>query len=309
MNIKALRFVGTGLIAVLAGLPAAAQNAKIKMDSENSTARLIVTSSSNPNKSINVGVARLNGHVRWNTNDPAKSAFDFTVYPADQSQPGQEVGKTASYAVISFKSKRVEPVGYNAVRVTGELTVSDVERVATYDPSEGYSGPTYGPAVVHSAKREVVFYFQPANAVDASNQETPGSWVASSTVIGEDFPELLSAVSSADWPVYVKDEQCVMPETIGEDFSGPACTGETVDTQARTDIQCAMPSTIGEDFAGETCTGTPLQLPSSDSTLNAQSARGHKGGAKGQLVADEVKIQLAVKLAQPESTRAGAFGE
>jgi hypothetical protein len=300
---KISKLAGVAAIGVLAALPAVAQNAKIKIDSENSTARLIVTSTSDPDKSINVGVARLNGSVRWNADDPAKSAFDFTVYPADQSEPGQTVAKTASYAVISFKSKRVEPVGYDSVRVTGELTVSDVERVATYEPTEGYSGPTYGPAIVRSEKREVVFYFQQTKAVDGSNQETPTNWVASGTIVGEDFPELLSAVASADWPVYVAEESCGMPSTIGEDFSGPACTGKNVSTLPRTDVQCVTPSTVGEDFAGEVCTGMPLQLASAGSIQN------NNGGARHKLTANEVKIQLAVQLARREVARVGTTGE
>lgn len=299
---KIFKLASVATIGILAALPAAAQNAKIKIDSENSTARLFVTSSSNPDKSINVGVARLHGDVRWNANEPAKSAFDFTVYPADQAKPGDSVGRTASYAVISFKSKRVEPVGYDAVRVTGDLTVSNVERVASYDPTEAYSGPTYGPAVVHSAKREVVFYFQQAKTADG--QDAPSNWVASSTVIGEDFPELLSAVATADWPVYVAEENCVMPSTVGEDFSGPVCTGTNVSTLPRTDIQCATPSTIGEDFSGEVCTGTPLQLASTDSLL-----QNHNADASHKLTANEVKIQLAVQLARREAARVGSTGE
>jgi hypothetical protein len=300
---KIFKLASVATIGILAALPAAAQNTKIKIDSENSTARLFVASSSNPDKSINVGVARLNGDVRWNANDPAKSAFDFTVYPADESKPGLSTGKTASYSVISFKSKRVEPVGYGAVRVTGDLTVSDVERVASFDPSEAYSGPTYGPAVVHSAKHEVVFYFQPAKAADGSNQETPSNWVASSTVVGEDFPELLSAVATSDWPVYVAEENCVMPSTVGEDFSGPACTGTNANTLPRTDVQCVTPSTVGEDFSGEVCTGTPLQLASTSSIQN------HNGDASHKLTANEVKIQLAVQLARREAARVGTSGQ
>lgn len=296
------KFFGVGLIAVLAALPAAAQNAKFQIDSDNSTARLFVTSSKSPDKSVNVGVARMNGKVRWNAADPSKSVFDFSMYPADEKEAGQTRSESANYAILSFKSKHVVPIADDTVRVTGELTVSDIERVASYNPSEAYSGPTYSPAIVHSAKREATFVFQRTKAGDQVARDLGGDWVASAVIIGEDFPELLSAVSATNWPVYVAEENCVMPSTIGEDFSGPVCTGKDVDTQARTDLQCTTPLTVGEDFAGEVCTGTPLQVASE------YSAQNHKAEAN-QLVADEVKIQLAVKLAGNEVARVGASGE
>jgi len=75
-----------------------------------------------------------------------------------------------------------------------------------------------------------------------------------------------------------------------------------VDTLARTDLQCTTPLTVGEDFAGEVCTGTPLQVASE------YSAQNHKAEAN-QLVADEVKIQLAVRMADHETAWVGASGE
>jgi len=294
-----------GLVAIgslIVVTPVKAQSTVRRVDSTHSTARLFVASSKSPDKNINVGVARLNGKVRWNAADPVKSTFDFIMYPADEKEPGQTRSKSANYAILSFKSKHVDPAGNDTVRVTGELTVSDVERIASYDPSESYSGPTYSPAVVHSAKHEATFVFQRAKAGDDTARDLGGDWVATTVVVGEDFPELLSAVSATNWPVYVAEENCTMPSTIGEDFSGPACTGKDVDTLAHTDLQCTTPLTVGEDFAGEVCTGTPLQVASE------YSAQNHKAEAN-QLVADEVKIQLAVRMADHETAWVGASGE
>lgn len=305
-------------IIVLGGQPAAAQNTRTQIDSDHSTARLFLSSSNKPDSSINVGVARVNGEVRWNPNDPTQSVFDFMAYPADQNEPGvgpgdkqprKNIPEGANYTVITFKSKHVVPVEEGALRITGNLTVTRVERIASYDPSEAYSGPTYGPAIVHSVTREAVFMFQPEKTIDPVTKEDPTTWVASSVVAGEDFPELLNAVAATDWPVFVSDEQCAMPWTVGEDFSGPACTGNRVDTAARTDVHCEMPSTVGEDFAGEVCTGTPLQMPTNDMTESKLEPQYHTGGATGQLTADQVNIELAVQLAQGDSAQASISGE
>lgn len=295
---------------LMSGQPVLAQANGFGIDSVNSTARLLLASTQKPDSTINVGVARVTGEVRWNAGDPTRSVFNFTVYPADTNDPGlgpdgKRLGRNApttpDYTVISFKSKHVVPLGGGAVRVTGKLTVSRIERIASYDPCESYSGPTYSPAVVRSASRTAVFVFEPAS----SREEAPAVWVASSIVTGEDFPDLLVAVSSANLPTFVNDEHCVFPSTIGEDFSGPACTGKTVDPLPRTDIQCTTPSTIGEDFAGETCTGTPLQYASN---ISSQRVLDHSSSTN-ELVANEVQFQMVLQLASGESARAGATGE
>jgi polyisoprenoid-binding protein YceI len=296
---------------LLSSQPVQAQANGFGIDSVNSTARLLLASTRKPGATINVGVTRVSGEVRWNAADPARSVFSFTAYPADDNAPGygpedEQLGPhsptTANYTVINFKSRRVVPIEGGAVRVTGKLTVSHVERIASYDPSEAYSGPTYGPAIVRSASRTAVFVFKPAS----STKEPPSTWTATSVVTGEEFPDLLGAVAGADWPGFVNDEQCVFPSTIGEDFSGPACTGKTVDPLSRTDVQCAMPSSIGEDFAGETCTGKPLQYPSHTSTQQLEAS---DPSNSSQLVANEVEFQLVLQLAHGESARAGASGE
>lgn len=320
MNIRAsliqLAVISTAI--AFGGQVATAQSDGTKIDSDHSTARLILSSSQKAESSINVGVARMNGEVRWNANDPAESVFKFTAYPADENEPGvspddkkpgKNIPDTANYTVITFKSNQVVPGENGTVRVAGDLTVTRVERIATYDPSEAYSGPTYGPAIVRSVTREAVFVFQQAKMTDAATKGDPTIWVASSLISGEDFPQLLNAVEATDWPVFVSDEQCTMPLTVGEDFSGPACTGERVDTAARTDVHCEMPSTVGEDFSGEVCTGTPLQIEANDTTQDKIEPQYHQSGTTNQLVADQVKIQLAIHLAQGESTQAADSGE
>jgi polyisoprenoid-binding protein YceI len=281
-----------------------------RVDSVNSTARLLLASTRKPGTMINAGLARLNGEIHWNAADPNRSEFNFTVYPADTNDPGlgpdgERFGgnapQTPNYTVISFRSKRAVPMDGGAVRVTGKLTVSRVERAASHDPSEAYSGLTYSPAIVHSASRTVVFRFKPAS----SAKKGPGVWVASGVAAGEDFPGLLVALSAANWPATVNGEQCVFRPTTGEDFSGSASTGKTVDSLPRTDVQSTMPSTVGEDFAGETCTGTPLPYASNTSAERVLD----DVSSTNELVANEVEFQMLLQLESGESVRAGAAGE
>ena len=145
MGKQMLRKSVLGMLLVMGGmmvaLPAVAQNTLWRIDSEHSTARLFLASSKNPDAGDNVGVARTRGVIDHEVGDPSRSDFDFTIYPADK--PADESGKNPDYTVIRFKSTRVVPVNEETFRVTGDLTLSYVERSVTADPSEAYSGPSF----------------------------------------------------------------------------------------------------------------------------------------------------------------------
>jgi polyisoprenoid-binding protein YceI len=299
--------------------PGLAKNAVWHIDSEHSTARLFLASSRNPDATVNVGVARANGLVSRNADDFAMPDFDFTIYPADktaslerfqQEQNNDKPGNKPDYTVISFKSTRVARVDKETFRVTGNLTLTYVERPVTYDPSEAYSGPVYGPAVTYSLRQEAVFEFHELNPSGApAAKKGNAEWSAFSTISGENFPELLEAVSATNWPTFVADEHCVMPSTIGEDYSGPACTGETVEPAPRKDFHCEMPATVGEDFAGEVCTQTSSPVVITDQAEIEWERRHHGIGRPNQVVTNEVKIQLDLRLTEINSTAADRSGE
>jgi hypothetical protein len=306
-------FVFAGIITVA---PVMAQDPGLHIDQEHSTARLFLASSKSPEARVNVGVARISGVANGIGDDPSEPVFDFTIDPADEPTPSsgkwgyQNHAVAAAHTVVRFRSKRVVPMGGGTYRVTGELMLTYVERSTTYDPSEAYAGPVYGPPVMHSEKQAAVFEFE---RVDASNmrerKNDTAEFSGSSVVSGEDFPGLLTAVSAMDWPVFVSQEHCTMPFAVGEDFSGPACTGNRVEVMARTDVHCEMPSTVGEDFAGEVCTGTPLEMATYGGTQNGTETRRHKGAAKEQLIANEVEFQLVVRLMNTDSPHGGTSGQ
>jgi polyisoprenoid-binding protein YceI len=164
------------VICVQSGL---ASDAVSRIDSEHSTARLFLASSRNPLDTVNVGVARAMGLVNPISDDSATPDFDFTIYPADktaslerfeQNQNDDRPGDKPDYTLIRFKSTSVVRVDKQTFHVTGTLTLSYVDRLVTYDPSEAYSGPVYGPVVTHSVRQEAVFEF---------HQVSPsGEWAA-----------------------------------------------------------------------------------------------------------------------------------
>jgi len=306
-------------VGVNSATPVAAQNTVWRIDPEHSTARLFLASSKNPSVNVNVGVARMSGIVGDIGGDPSESVFDFAIYPADETAaPTPSNGKrseqnaplSAAHTVMTFKSKRVVPIGGGAFRVTGELTLTYIERSTTNDPTKAYAGPVYGPPVVHSEKKEAVFEFERMgdSAVRARKRGT--TELSGSSVVGaKDFSELFTAVSAMDWPAFVEDEQCAWPSAVGEDFSGPVCTGETVEPLPRTDIHCEMPSTVGKDFAGEVCTGTPLQRAPSDRLLNRWEKQQHRDGRPDEFIANEVMIQLDLRLTQMDLVPSGSVSQ
>ncbi len=309
-KIAEIAFVAVAGIAFVA--PALAQNSVSQIDSEHSTARLYLASSKNPTDSVNVGVARTSGVVALSAGNSTTPDFDFTIYPADKKSVLADSADNlrddkADYTIIAFKSRRVVPLAAGAYRVSGDLTLSYVQRTVSYDPSESYSGPTYGPAITLSQTEPASFEFRRATpSVNSANAE----WIASSTIHAEDFPQLLATVSSTVWPVFVADEHCAMPSNIGrEDYSGPTCTGERVDVAARKDLHCEAPATVGEDFAGEVCTQVDPFLATTEPEQSLSTSRHHKNADSTRLVANEVQIQLDLLTTSSSATVSLASGE
>ncbi len=301
--IRKLALVGLALIGGLISVaPGMAQDDMWRIDSQYSTARLFLASSTNSEAGINVGVARVSGTIMRNGRDTTLSNFNFTIYPADKAagsedssrkQIGEYPANNPEYTVIRFKSTRVIPVNGETVRVAGNLTLTHVERIVTYDSSEAYAGPVYGPAVTNSVTEPAVFEFHRLSGSARRAGFNNAEWSASSTTKGEDFPELLNAVSTTNWPTFVEDEKCTTPLNAGEGFSGPSCTGTTIEVAARTDVQCEVPATVGEDFAGEVCT----------------QPRRQKNGDPVRFVANEVRMQLDFHLTETNPAMAASSGQ
>ncbi len=137
------------------------------LDSTISSARLFQGSAANPD-SVNTGVARVTGKVKLNPNDLQNSAFDLSIYPADEqwghalspegTLPADYVPDATEHTLLTFKSKQILRTGNGKLKVIGELTLTRVDRSVTATPSEAYAGPLYGKPIIHITTREVRSY-------------------------------------------------------------------------------------------------------------------------------------------------------
>jgi polyisoprenoid-binding protein YceI len=246
--------LATILVAGFAA-PALAQNTNWKLNSEHSAGRLSISSTADPNAGFDAGIARVKGSVRLNAGSPAHSWFDFTIYPADQgpasinedgSLNASEFSNVPRFTVINFRSKQVTLTGDGDLAVTGDLTLSHLERPYFVTYSEAYGGPVYGEPEVRSATREVTFVFQNVAAAEAKAGSSRELKLAGSAGIRtEDFPGLFDAVTNANWPLVLDDKSCQEPAIIGEEYHGTGCTSTPVVVSSR-----PSPGAMVEEYPG-----------------------------------------------------------
>jgi polyisoprenoid-binding protein YceI len=248
-----LMMLAATLVMSLLPVPALAANSVWQLDAAHSAARLFLGSDTNP-ESFNVGVARVSGKMVVDPYDPASSAVDLVIYPSGEGPVGPDGKLTtggfpgAPYSQIAFKSTRTVTTDGGALEVTGDLTLTRVERSSiSATPGEDYSGPIYGDPVVHTVSHEVTFVFPAVDLLAVNGKETAKTNLFASTRIGhENFPELLSAIWDTNWPLVVADENCQAPSNVGEDYAGSSCTGVSVPVISH----AAVLSQVGEDYHG-----------------------------------------------------------
>jgi len=220
--------------------------------------------------SVNTGVARVTGKVKLDANDLDGSVFDLSIYPADENWghvlspegalPAGYVPDATDQTLLTFKSTRILRTGNGQLEVTGNLTLTRVERAVTATPTEDYAGPVYGDPVIHNETHEITFLFPSESAAHLSGPLTPAALhtkgvleiVGSAQVDREVFPKLLSAIKETNWPPFVQNKDCHVPSTVGEDDSQAECTGTLI--AATRDDNCRMPASAGEDYSGPQCT-------------------------------------------------------
>lgn len=256
MNNKVIQTVLAAVLAAGFVAPALAQNSNWKLNSDHSTGRLSLSSTADSNATLDVGIARVKGSVNLDGSSLSNSSFDFMIYPADQdpasinkdgSLNAAEFSNVARSTVVTFRSREVRPTGDGDLAVTGNLTLTHLERPFTITLNEAYAGPVYGEPEVHSATREVTFVFDHAAAAAAQvGNGRKLKLAVSATINTEDFPGLFEVVTGLNWPVVVEDADCKALATIGEEYHGTSCTGTPV-------VVSSGPSasfTIGEDYPG-----------------------------------------------------------
>lgn len=235
-----------------------------QVDVRRSDAQLMSDATTNYGKSkinFTVGVARVAGKVKLDQDNPALSSFDITMYPATSAAPpigedgkvkSQWFSNLANHTLVCFHSKGTSLTYDGRLRTTGTLVLTRVDRNVDYNPSEAYSGPVYGPPMIHRLTHEATFIFDSpaASAASGSKNEAKDAEILTSglaKVITEDFPQLFKTVMATYWPPVVQDENC-QPSVVGEDYSGPHCTGTFVHAPGLPEEHRSSPP--GEDYPG-----------------------------------------------------------
>src|SRR5580704_16726997 len=230
MKSKVTQFALAAVLAAGFAAPALAQNTNWKLNSEHSTGRLSIGSTADPNTILDAGIARVRGSVRLEAGSPTHSWFDFAIYPADQgpasinadgSLDTAEFSNVPRSTVINFRSKEVKLTGDGDLAVTGDLTLSHLERPFLITDSEAFGGPVYGEPELRSATREVTFVFRNVAAAEAkAGSSRKLKLVPSAGIKTEDFPGLFEAVTDANSPVVISSRPSA-PITVVEDYPGP----------------------------------------------------------------------------------------
>ncbi len=229
-----------------------------QVDTQHSAAQLIADGTTDYGKTkldYTVGFGRLYGTVKIDDADPAKSSIVFRFYPANGMAPAiAESGKflsqwlmnVANDTLVCFHSKTVQRTADGKLQATGDLTITRVDRNVDIEPTEAYSGPTYGPPMIHRVSREATFVFDfPAGGTVQKDGEMQAS--ASTSVGRENFPQLVKVVVAANWPPVVQDEDCQNPTGASEAYRGFKCTGTFMEASG---LPPAPGTQIGEDYSG-----------------------------------------------------------
>jgi len=214
-----------------------------QVDSRHSDAQIITDGTTNYGKSkinVTLGFARIAGDLKIDNDDLSKSRVDLHIFPATSvAEPIGEDGKyksswlasQANHTMLCFHSKQLTRTAGGQLQAKGDLTLVRVDRnVEVADPSEAYSGPTYGPPIVNRVTRELTFVF---NLPPEGKEQKDGAIEASGSTkaFREDFPQLVKAVLNSMWPPVVLDKSCTVPDP-SEAYGGAKCTGTFLETPA-----------------------------------------------------------------------------
>jgi hypothetical protein len=207
-----------------------------QVDIRHSDAKLITDATTDYGKTkinIALGYARIRGVFKIDDADPAKSSVEFRFYPAMSMEPSiDEDGKflkrwlqnPANQTLVCFHSKRVVRTPDGRLQATGELVSTRVDRNVEADPTQAYSGPVYGPPMIHRVSHEATFVLDLREA-NGNEQKDGGIQASGSTkVVREDFPQLVNTVVNTYWPAVVQEQNCQVPD-VSEAYSGAQCTG------------------------------------------------------------------------------------
>jgi polyisoprenoid-binding protein YceI len=237
------------------------------LDSSRSNARLFQRPRTN-SESVNTGVAHVTGEVKLDTNDLDASFFNLSIYPADEewghalspegALPGY-IPDSTYQTLLRFNSSRILRTRDGKLEVIGDLTLTRVERTVTATPTEADAELGYGTPVSHNQTHEIRFLFPSVSVehlsgtVTSAMQQKRGvlEIMGSARIDRDEFPEVFRATKETDWPPVAQNEDCHMPSTVGEDYSGAVCTAKLI--AATRDDNCHILYSVGENYSGSQC--------------------------------------------------------
>lgn len=257
-------FAGAATLALgVLGLGVSTKPASVagswQVDTRHSDVQLVTDGMTDYGKTkmdFTLGFGRVNGSMKIDEADPTKSSVVFRFYPATAMSPtiaengkflSQWLMNAANQTLVCFHSKTVQRTADGRLQAMGDLTLTRVDRNVELDPTEAYSGPVYGPPIVHRVSREATFVFD-FPATDGNGQKGGGIQATASTNVGrENFPHLVKAIVATSWPPVVQDENCQNPAGGTESYRGFQCTGTFMEPSG---LPPAPGTQIGEDYSG-----------------------------------------------------------
>jgi len=227
MAVVGILVVGALVVSVSGKSTPASASGSWMVDSQHSAAQLITDGTTDMGKTkldFTLGFARINGDLKLDNANPANSALDLHMYPANSQAPmlGEDgklkaewLADLANHTLICFHAKNLTRTPDGKIQATGKLVLTRIDRNVEIEPSEAYSGPVYGPPMVHRVVKDATFVFDlsPATGKKDTLQAS-----GSTGISRENFPELVRAVIATNWPPLVMDEQCVNPSAGTEDY-------------------------------------------------------------------------------------------
>ena len=247
-------------LAVLAGVRVFAQNAKWNIDAGHSTASIFLAQSGDSDSGVNIAVAIAAGTLELDSADPSKFSLQLNIIPADQGDAlldphgalrSGAYAALSRYTVMSFQSKSAVRDPSGEIQMTGDVTITYIEREAPSDWNIAYSGPTVITPVSKSATHTVTFIFDKSASEIAYGQKVGWMEIKGGAKIPlEDLPSMRFWLSNSVWPTLVEDRSCYMPNysVSMRDYHGAVCTGNVVETKPRKRV--ADGSTSGLDYSG-----------------------------------------------------------
>lgn len=228
--------LGLGVLGLDAHNKPASVAGSWQVDTRHSDAKLITDATTDYGKTklnVALGYARIRGVFNIDDADPGKSSIEFRFYPAMSMVPSiDEDGKflkrwlqnPANQTLVCFHSKRVVRTPDGRLQASGELAVTRVDRNVEAEPTEAYSGPVYGPPMIHRVSHEATFVFDIGDRNESGQKEVGLQASGSTSMFREDFPQLVKTAVSTYWPTVVQEQNCQQPDA-SEAYSGSQCTG------------------------------------------------------------------------------------